>query len=140
MKKYLIFTIILLAGCVSAPVRYNPDNVNEMDLANITTFKATKYFNSGYNAWIEFVWNDSDEEITKRNSYFDNALDEIKLPAGKYKIQVICKDGTREAHPEMLLEIETAKHYVLSCDVRKGSNIFGMAVDSYAKIKVKEVH
>lgn len=139
MKIYLLMISIFITGCVSSPVIYNPNNLTSAKLVKVTTSQKASLFKAGYNTWIEFVWNESEEEITKRNAFWDSMLGEITLPEGKYKFRVSCVDGRREAHPEGVFELVSKKNYQIYCAIRKGKNIFGMTIDAYASLKIREV-
>jgi len=139
MKAYLFVLIIMLGGCSTVPLTYNPDSLNEDELARVTTLREAKVFGNKYNAWIEYVWNDHNVEITNRNAFWDNMLGGVHLPPGRYKFQVSCVNGSYEGHTEAKFSLEANKEYQLSCNIGKGENIFGMSIDTSAGLSIREV-
>jgi hypothetical protein len=139
MKTLLLIAITFLSGCSTVPSVYNPNKLNTEEMAIVKTSQQASFFGKGYNTWIEFVWDESDAEITGRNALFDNMMGELSLPAGKYKFRAACVNGHYEGHPEAIFKLESMKVYELSCGIEKGKNLFGMSVDAYAELKISEI-
>jgi len=134
MKNYqIIVVLLLLAGCSSAPVIYNPSVVEEASLAKVTVEHS-----KNYNAWIQFVYNSEDIEVTKRGGW-DNLLSEITLEPGTYRFKVRCAGVRGEAYPEVTAKLDASKEYSAYCSISKGKNLLGMTIDAYAEVIIKEI-
>ena len=140
MMKYVIVLCCLLSACASTAIVYNPLSVNSDQLATVTTQGSAKTLNSGYRAWVELVWDESEKEVTGRKPFFDRPIGEISLVGGKYTFKGSCNNGTIVFEPEAVFDLAPGKKYQLVCVVEKGKNIVGMSIDAYASIKIKEIN
>jgi hypothetical protein len=139
MKSYFLFFVLALSSCTTLQPIYNPENVETESLVKVTTLREAQLFSTKYNAWIERIWNEKGEEITKRSEIFDSLLAEFSLPPGIYKFKVSCVNGTYKGNPEAIFELSPNKNYRISCEIGKGENILGFSVDAYAGLKLTEV-
>ncbi len=140
MKTLSLAIVIVLTGCAAAPITsYNPNKLPPEKLVEVTTLQEKEFFNNKYNAWIELIWNEKEEELTKRNPLWDRSIDKVSLPEGKYTFQVACTNGRSEGHPKALFELEAGKKYQIYCDIKKGKGFLGIPDDAYASIKIKEI-
>lgn len=143
MRKLILILVLVLSGCVAAPVVYNPENTNNKSLVHLETKYDLSFTTTEYSAWIVQMWNSTGEEITQRSAIADDMLGvrlaNISFPAGKYKVKALCKLGYTTAKPELTFEFVSGKSYQLSCVIGKGENMFGMPIDSYASIAINEL-
>ncbi|PCI46757.1 MAG: hypothetical protein COB51_06665 [Moraxellaceae bacterium] len=139
MKVFFLIAIALLTGCSTVPTVYNPNNINLEEMAVVKTSQNASLFGRGYNTWIEYVWDENNNEITGRSPFWDNMLGELSLPAGKYRFKAACVNGQYESHPEAFFRLAPKTRYEISCDIGKGKNLFGMSVDAFAKLKIREI-
>ena len=143
MKKLIWILMLVLTGCVAPPVVYNPAHSNNNSLVHLKTKHDLSFSSTEYSAWIVQMWDSEGKEISKRNEIIDDMFGErlanISFPAGKYKIEALCKLGYTTAKPEGFFEFVSGKSYELSCAIEKGENLFGMSVDSYASIAIRDL-
>jgi len=141
MKKIILLMALTLSGCATTDMVYNPNGMNEQKLVKVETLREASAFSfsAKYNAYIMYVYNEKNEEVTKRNALFSNKISEIKLQPGKYLFKVECKSRNYYADTEGKFELLPSKKYQLYCDIKKGKNIFGGSADASVSLKIREI-
>ena len=130
---------LVLTGCATPQV-YNPTNVKKDELATLKTTAGKNIFlTKEYIAWILYIYDSNNEEVTKRNP-LSNKINQISLPSGSYRVQAECVNKMYSGSPMALFTLESSKTYQVFCDITKGENFLGMNVDSKVQLKIKEIN
>lgn len=129
--------ISIITGCAT-PQTYNPNNIENHKLATVkTTAGKQLLLSDNYVAWILYIYDSKNNEITKRN-LLSTKINEISLPSGEYRLEAECVNKMYSGLPTAVFLLEPSKIYQIYCDVTKDKDFLGITVDSKVQLKIRE--
>lgn len=137
-SKAIIFNLILgvlvLSGCTQRVFVY--EGTHESSLISVKSHTGTE---AKYNAWIKLVYDSAGRELTGNGAWHRRGgMNDIRLPVGSYKFEVLCTNGHLEGTFELEVNVVNNPKYEIYCDVEE-KTFLGWSASAKGGVKLREL-
>lgn len=136
MKIISFFLTVLISGCAAMPSSYNPDDLQDQELAHVKQYRPS-WVEAQHRASVAAVFDDSKTMVID-SSFWAGEHSSVSLVPGTYYFVFRCDDGSTYSFPRSKVILDEVTEYTMFCERIIEEDAF-LGLDQIRGIKVRVV-